>query len=522
MTSQVVESPATRQGRAARILLALLIALAVVSAIVFACHLFSVVRDGALAETTGFEGVEIYDVWKVARGELLYEWPDKDPYNVAPYNAGFYYLYGGVIRALRISDESLTLTARLITLVFTVAGAVAQYALIRTLVPDAPRYRKAIAAMVAFVSWFGQLVSWWSLTVRPDVPAIALETIALAMLAHAGDRVRFRQLFAASMLFSGAWLFKQNMIGMLGGAGVFLLFVQRDFKRALALGLPVVLVIAMSLALGGENYRYNLIGVQSVFPMSLRAIVVNTGVAMLVTPLFWGLLMVVLLTGAWRSAWRADGGMVVGRISAGSQLVLCAAGVSLVAMLLGMSKAGAVRAYAMESSIPAGTLAAVAMIRCGEAAARSCRVVTVGADILTLAMMVLPVVQFFGPPFLGQPMLLTESMRTIRQSLLTQLDELPKPLYVNDPIFSLPWHASDGKYPAFTLDRCYLPYAQAAWRIRGQPPSERIKSRWFRALLLEENDPLYPIALENGYAQVAKAETLDERALLMPVEPASP
>ncbi len=122
-----------------------------------------------------------------------------------------------------------------------------------------------------------------------------------------------------------------------------------------------------------------------------------------------------------------------------------------------------------------------------------------------LPLLLFPIAQLAGVRGTGNVKLLDPQESLARHELVRFIEPLPKPLFTHRPIVSLPWYATNDTYPAYPLNECYIPFAQMKGLIKTNPPSERIEARWFGSLLLDENDPLYPIALKAGYAASSQA-----------------
>ena len=78
------------------------------------------------------------------------------------------------------------------------------------------------------------------------------------------------------------------------------------------------------------------------------------------------------------------------------------------------------------------------------------------------------------------------------------LRSLKKPLYIDDEIYSLPWHESDNQYPAIKLDNVFYWDALKRGMIDGGV-EDLIKKHWFSTLYLPTNSSLFSEALAAQY-----------------------
>ena len=208
-------------------------------------------------QTSGDEIASLFAVWKWATGETVYGDRFRPPYNAVFFNWLFYATYGTIIQALHgpvFTDYAwLPTIARLFTLAgAAVAGGLAFLLFLRI---DVARLRgyKPVAAATALVIAFGPLVGYWTITVRPDVWALAFEIgAATAFLTFYRDRPNLAVVFVAACCYA-AWAFKQVNVYALMGTGLFLL-LRRDWRTVSILGALLVSAWILTFALGGEYY----------------------------------------------------------------------------------------------------------------------------------------------------------------------------------------------------------------------------------------------------------------------------
>src|SRR5262249_33094381 len=133
-------------------------------------------HDGAYVFTSGAEAESLFPVWKWIHAEKVFADPFQSPFAVSYYNWLFYFTYGsftsGICKLLGLSDIALPPVTRLLTILFTLALAPLVYAL---LAPLNLTRRLAGSAIVTF----NPLIGFWSVTTRPDIPALVCELAGL-------------------------------------------------------------------------------------------------------------------------------------------------------------------------------------------------------------------------------------------------------------------------------------------------------------------------------------------------------
>ncbi len=152
------------------------VALLILTTVVFAIRLFSVITIGSLFTSTGIEEAPIYSVWKVAHRYRLYESPLSGYFGLGLYNWLFYTLYGSVIRLTGLDASALILAGRMITMVFAVLGCIG-FRLVLSRV--APQLSAASTWILSILVWADSgEAGWWQVSVRPDFAALAAATWA--------------------------------------------------------------------------------------------------------------------------------------------------------------------------------------------------------------------------------------------------------------------------------------------------------------------------------------------------------
>ncbi len=203
-----------------------------------------------VAVTSGCEEESLNTVWRAIHGGQTYSESTSVPYSAAYFNWLFYATYKLPVAAAvgRFGSIIMPNTGRVITAVFALLGtAVLAWCLNRVMSGDL-----ALSAGLAGTAFFGPLVGWWAITLRPDVGALALETFALSIVLL-GYRRTIPSIPLALGLFYAAWSFKQTYVMGLGGAVLFLV-VRQCWRAAATLALGAVGLWCLTLLALGTNY----------------------------------------------------------------------------------------------------------------------------------------------------------------------------------------------------------------------------------------------------------------------------
>lgn len=203
-----------------------------------------------VAVTSGFEEESWFALWRFAHGQPVFADATRAPFAGAYFNWLFYGAYGGVAKAAadRLGDAAIPSAGRILTGIFALAGAVALAMGLRRVGDPATNVALAAFALT------GPLVGWWSLTVRPDVAALAFEVLGFALFLRAVGPARSIWLCAAAGAFFAAWSFKQ-VYAFGFSAALACLAWRREWRSAALLAALFVALAGASLLLGGEAYR---------------------------------------------------------------------------------------------------------------------------------------------------------------------------------------------------------------------------------------------------------------------------
>jgi hypothetical protein len=204
------------------------------------------------AMTSGGEQESLFAIWRPVHGQPTYVNPTEVPYAAAYFNWLFYATYTQAAKVAVHShgDAAIAKVGRLASSVGAVVGALLLFYLLR----KARQGSVAIAAGVASFVFFGPLVGWWAITVRPDICALAFEAAATVLLLTGYSRRPTLTVLGAAVLFYAAWAFKQTSIAGLATALLFLL-VRRQWRLVAILAATSIALWAITFVTLGSAYR---------------------------------------------------------------------------------------------------------------------------------------------------------------------------------------------------------------------------------------------------------------------------
>jgi len=398
---------------------------------VFLLRLISVWRYGALFATSGGEPITIYSIWKAVHHYTVYEWPQSFPFSITAYNYLFYAIYSFFLRLVGASGAGIMTWGRLLTPVFAVAGAIAQWKLVQAHL-HLRGARSLLSLIFAVGLWFcASIVRYWALSMRPDLAAIALVMIALWLIVR---QPRFGFVYAG-VFFYLAWSFKQSVVMSLAAVGLFLL-VHKRWRDLSMLATVFAVLAAATIFLESSAYRFNLFIATRNISWSL-AWALQIAPKSLLANLYWILAPLALLLAA--GARRVDHTV---------RMFTMILAVALAGGLAGMTKAGAWDNYLLEAFVAGSTLLQIAVF---SAPARL-------ASALVLFGCVQPAIQLAAPQSgtqrhaLGTVEIATAAEYADAVALRDRLAPLKKPIFTTNEIFSLPWFSTDNRFPALVID----------------------------------------------------------------------
>lgn len=211
--------------------------LALLAGLIWSLRFWAALRLGPCVHTTSGEENSLLNISLMRFGEPVYVDCYVYPYRSSLFNWLYYYCYAQVLMLVQPSDLALPTTLRCLTVAWAVLGFLATLHFLRL---DEPAQREPAPLVVilclALVTWFGPVTSWWTMTARPDMAAVACEFAAFSLVARAGPATCWRRMLLAGLLFFAAWSFKQNEIVLLAGACLGLLWLREWQHFAIVAG----------------------------------------------------------------------------------------------------------------------------------------------------------------------------------------------------------------------------------------------------------------------------------------------
>lgn len=244
--------------------------LAIAAGVIFVCRFDAMVRQGPYYVTTGFEDISIYNISRMSHGAPIYTDCFQYPYRASLFNWLFYRVHGTAAALLAPSEETLPTWLRLVTLSWTLIGFVTMAWLLRG--------GDVLTTLgLAVVAWFGPMIGWWSMTVRPDVPAVVCELIGLTLIARGDARLSAGRALAAGLAFFLAWSFKQSAVGIFAGTTLALLLRREWFNLIAVAGsffAPTTLTLAVAWLTANPDYFLNVFAAPRLAPFKLEQLAV--------------------------------------------------------------------------------------------------------------------------------------------------------------------------------------------------------------------------------------------------------
>lgn len=483
--------------------LAVWLPLAVSALVIGVLRFGAVLRDGPNNTTTAFEDISLWNINLIRYGEPAYIDCFQYPYRTSLFNWVFYKLYGGVAILVGPSDHNLATVLRLLTQAIVLLGFGASVYFFRSNVPKSatPAAAWTLVLCFAVLTWFGPIICWWALTVRPDLPAVVCEYLALVVIATAVPSRTSVRIVLAAMLFFMAWSLKQNQIGILLGAIVALL-VQKDWRQAAWLtGIMVVLVGIVALT-ASPHYWTNVVEAPALAPWSFdNAFFKLSGFLSLGgVYLLWLFVLLYQLHPEDRQRLFGQRPLVI---------AACTLAVCLVVNLLGSGRKGAARNYYFESWVVGMMLTGlVCFFAAGlrEPLRRSSVLLLPVASIAVLGFAALYTGRVFLPlekPYTKTGEELEFSVCLPKEpysdSLLEQVRTAARPIFCDDPLLvvqALGGPAAEVPVIEYTI---YVDAVQAG-RIRDRDMAARIRDREFTSLWLDADNSIWEaLARDAGY-----------------------
>lgn len=458
------------------------------------------------------EGPGIYAIWKIQHGYPMAELPTRPFFGLTLYNVFFYQTYARLLTLLHVADAALPTGAHLLTPAFALAGACAQYAAMRALLQRLDtRSSPWLLAAASLMMWIGVgLVGRWALAARPDVPAVAVAVAALAIVLASADP-SLRRLASASVVFFVAWGFKQSVVGIFGGVCLYELFFCRSPRKFAALVLPFSALCALTIAMSGAAYRFNLLTAPRISGASVPWLAVYWYRVLVLPNLpIW----IAAAAGLWHWLDRRDAADARWR-NPSLALLVCATLTTIPLAFVLLAKPGSHINHTFESCavLVLLAIASFSMLVDRPPASNRC-VYGIAAAAMVFPLAYAVFMLNGGPPAALRALTLakdvdpltpgTASQHAARAALVDRMRELPKPLFIDDELLAQPWFSNDNRYPAIVIDHVFYGAADAGGYLERGGVLSLVDDRYFATLLL--SPPPYYLwrrhAVASGYVPV--------------------
>lgn len=449
---------------------------------IFLLRVVSIWRYGSLFPTTGGERLVIYPIWKSIHHLPVYDWPFQFPFALALYNYLFYGTYALYLKLVGAGGADILLWGRLLTPVFALLGALAQWKLVQSYL-NLRGFESYLSLLLSVGLWIcTSMVRQWALSIRPDMAAVALVMIALWIVVR---QRRFAFAYAG-IFFYLAWSFKQSVVLAFAGVCLFLM-IHRRWRDLSMLFASFALLTSITIFLGTPEYRFNLLvapGLVKEFSF-LHAIPIEAKT--LAANAYWILAPIALL-------------FVAGYRSVDSRLRMLATvlAVSLVGGLAAMAKAGAWDHYLLEAFVAGSTLFQIAIFT---APGRFTTALVFYGCLQPAVQLVLAPAGTHPHPF-GTVGIATSEEYDDAKALSERLEPLKKPLFTNNEIFSLPWFSNDNRSPVLIVDAIFHDATRARCQngcVEGMLERGEIPT----VMLTRDRDPYFS-SLNPGYKKIGE------------------
>lgn len=437
----------------------------------------SVLKDSLYAQTSGGEGPGLYGIYRVWRGDPVYQ-----PLNVSSsamvFNYLFYYTYGIVAKIFVPRAELLPVFTHLFTLVLIVIFlAVFLYLLWREL--KKPRgsgsgfVLPAVIMLFPLTAYLGPFNSWWYLTARPDLIAVQIELIALIYFLYLNARKKSSVgILLVAILCWLAWSWKQSIIfvwlGMLTVVGI-----QRQWKYLLLLLLSFCVLSALVLWWFGASYVDNTIRIIGVNPWEWKQLIETVENGMVTGNYMYIPAIVFFIIYAVNKKAKAPALTILATVFI----------VDLIGTVVISAKEAAGRNYYFSSYYVAQLFIVQYLIATWRS--KDTKRQAVAAFVITLGCWLgifLSALYVVFPNKAGKIQLLSATQHKDAQRVCALIRTSSKPVFVQDAYLALPWHTA--QYPSDVIECCTYLKAQEYGMILSL--DKRIKDKYYAEAFVSE------------------------------------
>ncbi len=427
-------------------------------------HIFSF-NEPLHVVTSGFEEESLFALFKVVHGMSVYTDPHQVPFAASYFNWFYYVFYGKltalIINGFHLSDIWIPTVGRLLTFLTVSAGFFLTYRLLRR------SQANAFAFGFSALLWFGPLVGYWAMTVRPDSLGLFFDVAAAGCLLHFSTERRFQLIILAALFCYLSWACKQINVIMPGAIGLFLLW-RRNWTPLFLFSAVLISLYALTYLYMPSMARKMLFFVNTAIPLSLSVLLGNALTFFKKTsPLFVLLLFIVI------EAFKNKTYRQALLNNSGFQFSLCGLITWSIILLPASSKVGSAENYYFIAYFFLTLLTAIALCQLSTAS----RLITIGttlAGLLFIASISLVLLQDRTKTLTLQH----QSMTQLQQCIKT----LPGPVFVINHYGALPWMNPGNSH--FVLAYNYWSDRQAGISFEQNGIGGLIEKGYFNALIL--------------------------------------
>jgi len=415
--------------------------------------------------TSGFEEESLYALFKFVHGMNVYADPHQLPFAASYFNWFYYGIYGtvtgSIVHALSLADVWIPTVGRLFTFGIASIGFGLTLALFR-------RSRShSIAFCFSALLWYGPLVGYWSMTVRPDVLGLLFDTCAMFFfLRYFPEKTRKAALLAALFCYL-SWSCKQINVVMPGAIGLFLLW-RRQWGALFPFSGLLISLYALSFALMPIAARKMLFFVDTAIPLSKTVFIDNAVTFLKKTIPIWVIALALLFEALRNKDYRHT--LLQNEII---QFSLCGLITWSLILLPASSKVGSAENYHFIALLFLLLFTAAGLSQLKSPS----RVINTGlilAGVLTISSLTLVLLQNRTQGLAEQH----ESMKALQSCINT----LPQPLYVFNHYGALPWMNPSPQ--SFVLAYNYWDDRKAGIPFEHNGIGGLIQSGYFNSLIL--------------------------------------
>ncbi|MBI2470448.1 MAG: hypothetical protein HYV59_04300 [Planctomycetes bacterium] len=219
-------------------------------------HAFSFFEPLQLT-TSGWEEEDLYAMWKYIKGMGIYTDRYSVPYAASVYNWLFYQSYGFIIKNIislfSLNTSWIPTIGRFFTLAGALFGVFICYASFIQLSEVKNRTMSTLAFSFSLLTFLGPLVGFWAFTVRPDVWSFVFEVTGIFFFWKYYSRNKIKAIFFAAIALYCSWAFKQSGFLTVVAILVFLI-IKKDFKAFFMFSLLMIIFYFATFLLGDKEY----------------------------------------------------------------------------------------------------------------------------------------------------------------------------------------------------------------------------------------------------------------------------